>query len=363
MSGCTRFLSGTVARTLLGSAISAVFIVLFLRNTEFSGVADAFREVDIALILSGIGIYFIGIYFRAWRWHYLLRPIKAVPAYKLFPIVAIGFGTNNVLPFRTGEVVRAHVLNRRHGVSRAAGLSSIFLARVFDGMMLTIFLCVGVAASLVSFQGMAYAGDVLLAGMGFLIFGVSAAFVLLYGIATHPDTAERVTRRLLAGIPFLQARGGGWIAALISGIGAVPDRRLFTAAVWTSAVAWGLEAFTYYLVGEGFGLDQPFPVYLLIAAAANIIISAPSTAGGVGPFEWATKEVLLIYLVTANAAGVAPEERAIAYAAALHGLILIPIAIVGLISLWFFHVPLGRLVRGREIPPGDAAGQPEPQPR
>ena len=210
---------------------------------------------------------------------------------------------------------------------------------------------------------MAYAGDVLVAGMGFLIFGVSAAFVLLYGIATHPDTAERVTRRLLAVIPFLQARGSGWVAALISGIGAVPDRRLFRAAVWTSAVAWGLEAFTYYLVGEGFGLNQPFPVYLLIAAAANIIISAPSDGrrgGAVRVGDEGGPADLSRHGERGGGRAGGASDRLCGGAARADPH---PHRDRGLISLWFFHVPLGRLVRGREIPPGDAAGQPEPQPR
>ena len=94
----------------------------------------------------------------------------------------------------------------------------------------------------------------------------------------------------------------------------------------------------YYLVGEAFGLGLPFPVYLLIAAAANIIITAPTTSGGVGPFEWATKEVLLIY-----AAGSGAEESAIAFAASLHGLVLLPIALVGLLFLWIYQIPLWRL--------------------
>ena len=63
-----------------------------------------------------------------------------------------------------------------------------------------------------------------------------------------------------------------------------------------------------------------------------------------GPFEWAAKEVVLIYLVAENA-----EETAIAYAAALHGLVLIPITLLGLAILWYYHVPAGRLIRGKAV--------------
>lgn len=350
----TRHLAGRTARTILGIAISSVFIVLFLRNTDFSGVADAFREADVVLILVAIAVYFAGLYARAIRWHYLLRHIKPIAPHRLFPIIAIGFGTNNVLPFRAGEVVRAHTLYRRHGIPRAAGLSSIFMTRVYDGLMLTVFLSVGVAASLVSFEGMDYAGDVLLAAMAFLVFGVSAAFLLLRYIALHPERAASVVRRLFALLPILRHRKLDWLDTLIQGLVSTAHRDLMIGALWTSALAWGLESFMYFLVGEAFGLNLPFPVYLLVAAAANIIITAPSTSGGVGPFEWATKEVLLIYLVGANA-----EELAIAYAASLHGLVLIPIALVGLFFLWLFQVPLRRLAN-HDTPPPEPSPAPNP---
>ncbi len=343
------YLTGTAARVLLGGAVSTVFIVLFLRNTDFSGVGDAFTEASVPLIVAALAAYFAGIYFRALRWHYLMRPVKFVPAHKLFPIVAIGFGVNNVLPLRTGEVVRAQVLQRRHGVSRAAGLSSIFMARVYDGMMLTIFLCVGVAASLAHFEGMRFAGDALLAVMAFLVFGVSMAFILMRAMAKRAESSERMARELLGRLPGVRGRDTSWVRGLIDGMQSAGDNRLMLAGAWTSAVAWGLEALMYFLVGEAFELNQPFPVYLLIAAAANIIIVAPATSGGVGPFEWATKEVLLIYLVGAHS-----EEVAIAYAAALHGLVLIPMALLGLFFLWLYHVPLGRLAGRGEVEPPEA---------
>ena len=342
-------LTGRPSRATLGIGISSVFIVFFLRNTDFSGVGDAFADADIALILIAIGVYFAGLYVRAIRWHYLLRHVKPIAPYKLFPIMAIGFGTNNVLPFRAGEVVRAHTLSRRHGIARATGISSIFMARVYDGLMLTVFLAVGVIASLVEFEGMAYAGNLLVAAMAFLIFGVGSAFVLVYLIASHPQRAAELVRIQSQRIPGLRRRNLSWLDSLIQGLGATGERDLFLGAVWTSAVAWGLESFMYYLVGESFGLGLPFPVYLLVAAAANIIITAPTTSGGVGPFEWATKEVLLIYLVGSRA-----EESAIAFAASLHGLVLIPIALVGLFFLWIYQIPLRSL--GADPEPA-----PEPQ--
>ena len=204
---------------------------------------------------------------------------------------------------------------------------------------------------------MAPAGDVLTATMAFLIFGVTVTVVALYVIARHPERAQAIIVRVLRRIPVLRRHDGAWVSGLIDGVRPAGDPALLTAAFFASAAAWGMEALMYFLVGEAFDLDLPLPVYLLVAAAANVIISAPSTSGGVGPFEWAAKEVVLIYLVAAHA-----QESAIAYAASLHGLVLVPITLVGLAFLWYYHVPVRRLLRGaapdEETPPAGADSQP-----
>ena len=339
-----RALSAPWLRPLLGLAVSTAFIALFLRNTDFGGVARAFTEASPLWIVAALGVYFAGIAARAWRWHYLLRHLQAIAWWRLFPIVAIGFGVNNVLPLRTGELVRAHVLAQRHGISRASGLSSIFMTRVYDGLMLTVFLCVGVGCSLAGVGGMVWAGAALTAGMGFLVFGMIGAFVLFGAVARNPERAEALLGKVVGRSPWGAERMRGWLGPVIAGMGAQANRAQVRGALWTSLIAWALEAVMYAMVGEAFGLGLPFPVYLLVAAAANILITAPSTSGGVGPFEWATKAVLLIYLPQLGELepGVGAEEVGIAYAATLHALVLIPISIVGLASLWLFHVPLRR---------------------
>ena len=64
-----------------------------------------------------------------------------------------------------------------------------------------------------------------------------------------------------------------------------------------------------------------------MTAAANLAISVPSTAGGVGPFEFFAKESLG-YLTDISSIDIA------FYAIFLHLLLLLPVGIVGLLLLW-----------------------------
>ncbi len=339
--------TGSAARLALGLGGSTAFLVLFLRNADFHQVGRAFTEVSAWWIGPALAVYFAGIAARAWRWHWLLLHIQNIAWWRLFPIVAIGFGVNNVLPLRAGELVRAHVLYQRHDISRLSGLSSIFMTRVYDGLMLTFFLVIGVIASLIGFEGMNDAGDELTGAMAFLVFGITGAFLVFGAIARRPAAAERLIGRILNRFPGQAEREWTWLQPLITGMSAQANRRQVIGALVASLIAWTLEAVMYWMVGQAFNLGLPFPVYLLVAAAANLLITAPSTAGGVGPFEWATKATLLIWLPTLGTLGAQDaESTAVAFAAILHGLVIIPISLVGLIALWIFTVaPQRRFMR------------------
>ena len=339
--------TGSAARLALGLGGSTAFLVLFLRNADFHQVGRAFTEVSAWWIGPALAVYFAGIAARAWRWHWLLLHIQNIAWWRLFPIVAIGFGVNNVLPLRAGELVRAHVLYQRHDISRLSGLSSIFMTRVYDGLMLTFFLVIGVIASLIGFEGMNDAGDELTGAMAFLVFGITGAFLVFGAIARRPAEAERLIGRILNRFPGQAEREWTWLQPLITGMSAQANRRQVIGALVASLIAWTLEAVMYWMVGQAFNLGLPFPVYLLVAAAANLLITAPSTAGGVGPFEWATKATLLIWLPTLGTLGAQDaESTAVAFAAILHGLVIIPISLVGLIALWVFTVaPQRRFMR------------------
>lgn len=93
-----------------------------------------------------------------------------------------------------------------------------------------------------------------------------------------------------------------------------------------------------------FHLPLSYPEYLAIAAVANLAVSGPAAAGGVGPFEFFTAQLLL----GLGVAGPAAE----AHVVALHALLTLPLAVVALLLLWSdTGLPhLGRLRVGRPVP-------------
>ncbi len=123
----------------LGVVISAVFIYLALNGLHIEDIWDSLHGAQYVWLLPGVGVYFLGVWVRAWRWHYLLRPIKSVPTHNMFPIVAIGYMGNNIYPARAGEVLRAVVLKKREDIPVSVSMATVIVERVYDGVIMLAF--------------------------------------------------------------------------------------------------------------------------------------------------------------------------------------------------------------------------------
>mgnify|MGYP000275584736 CR=1 FL=1 len=124
----------------LGVIISLVLLYFAFRNQEFNLVWAVIKEANYIWLLPGVAIYFVAVWARAWRWHYLLRPLKTIQTKKMFPIVTIGYMGNNIYPYRAGEVLRAYILRKREDIPMSASLATIVVERVFDGVVMLGFI-------------------------------------------------------------------------------------------------------------------------------------------------------------------------------------------------------------------------------
>lgn len=321
----------TSRKMWLGVAGTALFLGLFFWRTDLGELADALAQANYWWVVPAVAVWFVSAAVRSLRWHYLLRRLVGLSTATLYPIVIIGYMANNLLPLRTGEIVRAYVLGERHKVSKMSALGTIAVERVFDGVILVAFLVM--AGAVLGLSGELTGLAVAMA----LVFALLLA-VFVY-VASSPERAGRWVERLISLLPkALRQQAQGPVDSFLSGLQSLQSPYLVSLVLATSLGAWLLEALVYYLVGLAFDIDEGFGAYLMVAAAANLAITLPSASGGIGPFELLAKETLTFLGVGSAVAG--------AYAVALHGLLLLPVIVAGLIFLWAINLSLGRTLGG-----------------
>src|SRR5262249_17746893 len=127
----------------IGFLLAGVCLFFAIRGISFQELAATLRRARMEWIAMALLVSTLGFLLRAKRWEILIKPIRASPARQLFWPMIIGFFANNVLPFRMGELVRAHLCGTKFQVSRTGSLGSIMLERLCDTIsFLTIFLLV-----------------------------------------------------------------------------------------------------------------------------------------------------------------------------------------------------------------------------
>jgi len=307
-----------VRRIVLGIAISLVFLALALRGQDYAALLAALRSASYWWLVPAIVVYFVGVGIRCLRWATLLAPVKRLSWQQLLPVVAIGYMANNILPFRTGEVVRAYAVGRQFGVSRTATLATIVLERLLDGLTMLAFIVIaGTAVALNS----ALRHVALIATAIFL-----PAFVLLV-VAARSERALSAALALLRSAPVpLRGRAERLVRSTFAGVAVFRSSTALAQAVGLSVVAWLAEAAMYALVARAFGLDLALTIVLLTTAVANLATLIPSSPGYIGPFEAG------VLLVVAGLAGI-PRSVSLSYALVLHAALYLPITLVGL-AFW-----------------------------
>ncbi len=306
----------------VGVAISVAFLYLALRGLHLDTLGETLKDANYWWLLPGVAVYFLAVWARAWRWHYLLRPVKPVPTRTMFPIVAIGYMGNNIYPARAGEVLRAIVLKRHESVPISASLATIIVERVFDGVVMLgfIFLNLSELANLTTDSGLV--GDiqtVALIGTGAFI-GVLAVFLLA---AMFPRFAETLIRAIVKRfIPSrYQEKTLDLSERFMGGLESLRSPREALMVFLTSIVIWLLETGKYWLVMHAFPFHVSFFTLMLMNGIVNLATTIPSAPGYVGTFDAPGIAVLTAYGV----------EQAVAagYTLVLHAALWLPITALG----------------------------------
>ena len=123
---------------LLGLIVSAFFLWLALQGLHLEEVWQDLQEGNYLWLIPSVGVYFLAVLARTWRWDFMLRPLKRISIRRLFPVVVIGYMGNNIYPFRAGELLRSYVLYRREDVPVGSSLATVVVeGRVRSGSLIS----------------------------------------------------------------------------------------------------------------------------------------------------------------------------------------------------------------------------------
>jgi glycosyltransferase 2 family protein len=331
----------------IGLLISALFLYLTLRKIDYIQLWYVLISANYLWLIPGVAVYFVALWVRSWRWHYLLRPLKAIPTRTMFPIVTMGYACNNIFPARAGEIVRAVVLRREEGVAISASLATIIVERIFDGIVMLAFVFVNLAELgrlthvaidigplTIGIQDIAIWGSV-------AFFGALALFIVA---AMFPTLTDRVLTWVVEHLlpKRMREKTLGVSRRFLEGLESLRSPLDVLMVFFTSVIIWLLETVKYWFVMHAFSFSVSFFALMLMNGVVNLATTIPSAPGYLGTFDLPGIAVLQAYDI--------PRAIATSYTFVLHFALWFPVTALGLYYMFREGIRWSDAVHVRDEP-------------
>jgi len=267
-------------RFFLGLAISIIFLYLAIRKVDFVLLWGALRDADYLWVFPNMALMMFSYWLRAYRWKFMVNPIKKLTMHRLFSSTLIGFMANNVLPVRLGEVVRAYSLGSKAGISRTASFATIVVERVFDGFSLLLILWITLLFS-------PFPDIVKKAGNLTLILNIVILLVLIF-LEIKTEQTLKFFEKILRFLPRpLSSKANEILFKFTTGLKVFRD---FPSMIWImflSFLVWVIVGTSNYFIFFSFGLTPPFYASFILLVIVALGVMLPSSPGFIGTFQYA----------------------------------------------------------------------------
>ena len=304
---------------IAGMVISAGFLFLAFRGLQPEQFWSSLSDLDLPILAAATLTYILAVIIIALRWQYLLRAIKLVPLSALSRLVFIGYMGNNVYPLRAGDALRIYLLRRNHDVPLLRATTVVVLERLFDGCVMLSFIFLSLL--FIDVQSDAVAAITSVTAPLF-VFALLVAFFL----AAKPHLLRALIRAVTQVLPRSLGVPISRIGEdVIVGLEGLRSPVYLLGAIVSSFVTWSIEAGTYWLVMQAFGLQLNYAVALLLVGAVNLAGLIPASPGQVGVNEFV--------IITILGGLSQPIAAATAYAVVTHLVIWLAPTLIGFVLL------------------------------
>jgi uncharacterized membrane protein YbhN (UPF0104 family) len=284
-----------------------------------------------AAVLFDILVYFL----QGWRWSLLLRPVANIPFGQSIRAIYVGLFANEILPLRTGEIIRCYLQGRWSRLPFTVVLSSALIERIFDGVWLIVCLL-----ATLQFVHLPEIYTKLGQMLGVL---VTLGAALLAGAMFFPHK----TRETLAGHPWLAK-----LNVLLEDLYMIGHSRYLYLSAFASLPYLLLQVLPIYALahayGIGIGIGQGFALMVIL----RLVSVVPQAPGNLGAFQAAAAFGLMLFGVD--------ESLAKRFSFVMWAIITLPLLIVGFIALAVTGLRLGEIRREAEAKVEQVPAPPQP---
>jgi len=264
--------------------IAAACLAWVLHDVDGRAFLQGLAGIRCGWVAAGIVFDVLSYVTQGWRWSMLLESGGRLSTLKATQAIYAGLFTNEVLPLRLGEVVRAYLASRWTGLGLGAVAPTLALERLMDSAWLMAG--ISVAAAFVPLPAYLLKGAWVLAAL--LASGVVMLAVVLLRKPAHAPSTR--------------------LGALSQSMGEQVRGAAKTGALWRSGAASGAllagQILAFWCIQRACSL----PPGLLMAAVVLLVVrlgtAIPNAPANVGSYQFFVVVGLSLFGVDKSAAAV-----------------------------------------------------------
>ncbi len=303
-----------IIKWLLALIVSGFGLWFALKGVDMAVVRDSVMGITAPVVLLLVPLsMLIDFSVRTVRWQILLRPFKRVKWRVFFPITAVGFFFNNVLPFRAGEFARVYWTHKKARVSISSCLAVLTVERIFDMLaLLALVLWVLIKKSHLfpSLKPVWVLGGMALIG-----------FACVLALARWPGFVCGCLDRT-----WIPESIKSWAHQFAEGAGSLKKKRNLPLIFVLSLLFWCVNVTVLQYVAHVFSIPLTWidSAWVWIALCFGVLL--PAAPGYVGTYEAACVAALQVLGY--------PKELALPFVLVLHFMQILATALLGVPCLW-----------------------------
>ncbi len=304
---------------LVGYSLSAGCLIWVLHGYPINDLGPTLRSLDWRWVLLAVAADLAVYVVHAWRWTVLLSPVSRLSLWRTVQAIYIGLFANEVLPLRTGEVIRCYLLAHWNDLRLSLVFASAAVERIIDGVwilvafMLTASFVRGIPRDLI----------ILVQVLGVLLMACGA---VLFWILKHRHHAHAVLS---------ESRWSSTIRHIVEGLQLMGNPRSLGLTAAISLLYFGLQVLSVFALMKAYGLDLSFWVAGGVLTLVRLSTVVPNAPGNLG----------LINLACVMALGIFEVEKTDAktFSIILFVTLTLPLLIGGAVATALTGVNIGEL--------------------
>lgn len=264
-------------------SISCLY-VFYIKVDDFSNFFNEIKNANYFYIIFATLLLFVTVWLRSIRWKNLLDSDSKI--YTLFKIQMIGYFSNNVLPFRAGELLRSFLVSDKGKISKSYALGTIIMERFLDMLMLLLMTVICIFISPIS-----DIGSFSIYYLFFIVLAIIGIFLFFFIIISKGFIKVKMIKPFLDKfiLTYKNLRFNQFLYLSLYG-----------------AIIWFIYWINVVLIFKAFNISTELYQSLLVLIVASIINSVPSLPGAIGTFHLGVELILRTFNIANDELSIYP---------------------------------------------------------